>query len=408
MSWNTCKFSNLYAIPSRNGVSIPADKHGRGDKIINMGELFAYGRIPDVPMELVELSESIKLTYNVEKDDLLFARRSFVASGAGKCAWVKEISDTTTFESSIIRVRLYKGKAVPLFYYYYFQSSMSPIKSIVQQCAQSGIRASDLAKLSVIFPPLPIQHKIADILSAYDDLIENNLARISLLEKMASELYKEWFIRRKKTDWKTVRLKDFGYVVESGSRPKGGVDKSLKDGIPSLGAESIDSLGQFDYTNVKYVSDEFYSSMRKGHGKNNDILLYKDGAYIGKVTLFRDNFPFKEYAVNEHVFILRCSDSRYQNYLYFTLNLPQYFVLMQNLNRNAAQPGLTQNDLDSIKLTLPDEDTIERFNALISPILTQVFTLAKEIPYLTKQRDLLLPRLMSGKLSVEPLLADTA
>ncbi|MBQ2772705.1 MAG: restriction endonuclease subunit S [Methanocorpusculum sp.] len=252
------------------------------------------------------------------------------------------------------------------------------------------------------------QSQIGHILSAYDDLIENNLARISLLEKMASELYKEWFIRRKKTDWKTVRLKDFGYVVESGSRPKGGVDKSLKDGIPSLGAESIDSLGQFDYTNVKYVSDEFYSSMRKGHGKNNDILLYKDGAYIGKVTLFRDNFPFKEYAVNEHVFILRCSDSRYQNYLYFTLNLPQYFVLMQNLNRNAAQPGLTQNDLDSIKLTLPDEDTIERFNALISPILTQVFTLAKEIPFLTKQRDLLLPRLMSGKLSVEPLLADTA
>ena len=73
--------------------------------------------------------------------------------------------------------------------------------------------------------------------------------------------------------------------------------------------------------------------MKRGLGKDKDILLYKDGAYIGKVTLFMDEFPFKEYSVNEHVFLMRSNNPIYQYYLYFTLSLPQYFNQMQNLNK---------------------------------------------------------------------------
>ena len=140
--------------------------------------------------------------------------------------------------------------------------------------------------------------------------------------------------------------------------------------------------------------------MKRGHGKDNDILLYKDGAYIGKVTLFRNGFPFKEYAVNEHVFLLRSNNKDYQNYLYFTLNMPQYFTQMQNLNRNAAQPGLARGDLDRIKILVPNEKVIEKFNKLINPMIDNIFSYSKQITNLTQQRDLLLPRLMSGKLEV--------
>ena len=128
---------------------------------------------------------------------------------------------------------------------------------------------------------------------------------------------------------------------------------------------------------------------------------YKDGAYIGKVTLFRNGFPFNEYAVNEHVFLLRSNNKNYQNHLYFTLNMPQYFTQMQNLNRNAAQPGLVRGDLDRIKILAPDEKIIEKFNKFINPIIDNVFSYSKQITNLTQQRDLLLPRLMSGKLEIK-------
>lgn len=255
------------------------------------------------------------------------------------------------------------------------------------------------AKVQVI-ETKDIQRRIGAILSTYDTLIENNNKRIKLLEQMAESLYKEWFVRRKGRGWNLVKMKDFGYSLESGSRPKGGIDASLIDGIPSLGAEAIGKLGEFDYSSIKYVPAEFYKKMKRGHVCDNDILLYKDGAYIGKVTLFMDEFPFKEYSINEHVFIVRSNNPIYQYYLYFTLKLPQYFTQMQNLNRNAAQPGLTGKDIDLLKLYLPDEVTIAKFNAAVEPMLHRIFILAKSNQNLTKQRDMLLPRLMSGKLEV--------
>ena len=141
--------------------------------------------------------------------------------------------------------------------------------------------------------------------------------------------------------------------------------------------------------------------MKRGKNTGNDILLYKDGAYIGKVTLFRDSFPFSEYAINEHVFFISPTDKEYKNYLYFTLHQEAYFSLMQNLNRNAAQPGLSRPDIERVKILVPSMGILEEYNKIIEPMLNKIFKLAKQNNLLAKQRDLLLPRLMSGKLEVK-------
>ena len=231
---------------------------------------------------------------------------------------------------------------------------------------------------------------------------------------MAQNLYKEWFVRFRfpgyencefengiPVGWNFQKLEDFGIVLESGSRPSGGVDINLEEGIPSLGAECIKGLAEFDYSNIKYIPLEFYDKMKRGKNKGNHILLYKDGAYIGKVTLFRNQFPFKKYAINEHVFFLNSKNGNYLNWLFFTLKQDSYFNLMQNLNRNAAQPGLSQPDICRIKIRIPQEDIVIKFNQIVEPILNTVFYLAKANQNLSKQRDLLLPRLMSGKLEVK-------
>ena len=115
----------------------------------------------------------------------------------------------------------------------------------------------------MMLPPLASQQIIASILSAYDSQIENNQKRIKLLEQMAENLYKEWFVRFRfpgyenaefegglPKGWTLERLEDFGIVLETGSRPKGGIDSSVESGVPSLGAEAINGLAEFDYNNL--------------------------------------------------------------------------------------------------------------------------------------------------------------
>ena len=140
MSWENIRFGDLYSETSRNGLTKPSKVRGSGYKMINMGELFANDRIFDIPMELVPLTDSEKKNAKVEKWDLLFARQSLVLEGAGKCCIIMDVSPLTVFESHIIRVRLNKSKANPLFYYYFFKSPLSPICSIVSQCAQAGYK----------------------------------------------------------------------------------------------------------------------------------------------------------------------------------------------------------------------------------------------------------------------------
>lgn len=300
-----------------------------------------------------------------------------------------------------------------IYKYAYYALRLAKLNDYAGGSAQPLITQAILSHLKCNIPTIEIQDKVADILSAYDVLIENNNKRIKLLEQMAENLYKEWFVRFRfpnyqntefengiPNGWKVENLDDFGITLDTGSRPSGGIDDSLCNGVPSLGAEAIKELAEFDYSSVKYVPIEYYEKMKRGKFDGNAILLYKDGAYIGKTTIFRNGFPFVKFAVNEHVFLIKANNFAYQNYLYFTLHQKEYFYTMQNLNRNAAQPGLSQPDIKRVKIVVPVESVVEKYNQIIEPLLDVVFQLAKINRNLIKQRDMLLPRLMSGKLEV--------
>lgn len=295
----------------------------------------------------------------------------------------------------------------------FYSLKLMKLNNFAGGSAQPLITQGLLKHLKCDVPSIEKQKIITNILSAYDNLIENNNKRIKLLEQMAENLYKEWLVRfrfpgyetvefegKSPKCWNQLRLDQFGIQLESGARPKGGINSSIDDGVPSLGAESVKGLAEFDYSDVKLIPEEFYRKLKRGKNRGNHILIYKDGAYIGKVTLFKYGFPFERFAINEHVFFMNSIRAEYQNYLYFTLKQTSYFTLMQNLNRNAAQPGLSQLDINRIKIIEPDQVTVISFNDIIEPILKKVFQLAKKNHLLIKQRDMLLPRLMSGKLEV--------
>lgn len=197
-------------------------------------------------------------------------------------------------------------------YLYYLLLTMRPyFDNLSYGAAIQNINTTILSKTKIEVPGIQSQEKIGLILSAYDNLIENNNKRIKLLEQMAENLYKEWFVRfrfpgyedvefegKSPKGWNKLRLNQFGIQLESGARPKGGINSLIDDGVPSLGAESVKGLAEFDYSDVKLIPEEFYRKLKRGKNRGNHILIYKDGAYIGKITLFKYGFPFERFAIN--------------------------------------------------------------------------------------------------------------
>lgn len=421
MSWPELVFNELYAEPSRNGIYKTKEFHGDGCKLVNMGELFEYDFISSQEMKRVRLEDKEFGKNSLLNGDLLFGRRSLVEAGAGKCSLVITPNEPTTFESSIIRVRLNKQRAEPRFYFYYFKSphGRGRIRSIVTGTNVKGIRGSELKQLKVIFPPLIVQQSISEKLSAYDDLIDNNTRRIKILTEMAQRIFREWFVEFRFPDYKKIRLinSKIGKIpegwkivtvgdvidsIESGSRPKGGIDPSQR-GIPSIGAENILGLGQYEFDKEKYVSKDFFENMRRGIIKSGDILLYKDGAKIGRKSMFRDGFPHETCCINEHVFILRTNLRCSRNYLYFYLDRPEVTHTIVSLNTNAAQPGINQPGVKSLLVLLPNKELIDLFDAQVEPMIALLFNLAKKNQLLKKKKDVLLPKLITGEIDVSKI-----
>lgn len=159
--------------------------------------------------------------------------------------------------------------------------------------------------------------------------------------------------------WRHVKLRDLLATLESGLRPKGGVG-GLQDGVPSIGAEHLNNDGGFVLGNLRYIPHDFYATMRRGRIQVGDILVVKDGATTGKVSLVPHNWPFDESAVNEHVFILRPSKDALAEYLFFYLYSP---AGQHDIKRNfhgSAQGGINQTFAEHLIIPLPPLPVQER------------------------------------------------
>lgn len=385
MSWEKVKFSKLYEIPSRNGLTKPSKVRGTGYKMINMGELFANNRIYDIPMELVPLTDSEKKNCKVERNDLLFARQSLVLEGAGKCSIVMKSSSMTVFESHLIRIRLNRTKAHPMFYYYYFLSPCSPIKSIVSQCAQAGIRGSELGELYVELPPLATQRRIADILSAYDDLIENNRKQIKLLEEAAQRLYKEWFV-------------DLRFPGHEHTRIVDGVPEGWKNGCLSQIAEfkrgKTITKAQIKPGTIPVVAGglepAYYHNV--ANTKAPVITISASGANAGFTRMYHTD-----------VFASDCSFIEKNTcaclpFVYcFLIN---HKSELDSLQKGSAQPHVYAKDINALQLCLPNSNLLNKFCDFSKRLFLKIGLLEHQSTDLTQARDHLLPKLMSGEMEM--------
>lgn len=408
MSWERVPFESLYAIPSKNGLTRPARVRGSGYKMINMGELFAHDRIGAIDMELVPMNEKELETMLVDEGDLMFARQSLVLSGAGKCSIVKTVSEETTFESHIIRVRLKKDIAYPNFFFYYFKSPQCGIKSIVTQGVQAGIRGNDLKTLPVALPPMDEQIKIADILVQYDDLIENNRRRIQLLEESARLLYQEWFVHLRFPGHEQVKIIDGvpeGWeesTIGSLASVQSGYAFKSKDwldaGNPVIKIKNITGDGTVDIDDCQCVDDNVVEKAQKFKLEEGDFLIAMTGATVGKVGIMpRSNQP---YYLNQRVGKFEFVGDTSREFVFCLANTKHFRNQIENLAGGAAQPNISGKQIESVKVLRPSDKLLSFFSEQTHNLFEQRQLLVESNKKLAQARDLLLPKLMSGELTV--------
>lgn len=290
-----------------------------------------------------------------------------------------------------------ENKDLCTHYLYHFLISNNfkqQVQSLATGSAQPQLPIKDMKNIIMNLPPIDIQKKIAGVLGALYDKIELNNRINNNLEQQAQALFNNIYNTNN-----NGTLADIVDVVESGSRPKGG---AINKGIPSIGAENIEKFGVYDYSKEKFIDEIFYEKMKHGKVATGDVLLYKDGAYTGKVSLALDGYPHRICAVNEHVFIIRGkSDVTSQFFLYFCLSDEKNKNYLHTLaSSKAAQPGLNQSELLGLPIFIPASAVVKNFTLSVAPMMHKIASNAIENNKLSALRDVLLPKLMSGEIDV--------
>ena len=410
--WQVVSFGDMLTGPVRNGIYKSKDYHGRGTRVVNMGELFGYDFISDQEMKRVEITDDEVPKYGLKDGDLLFARRSLVLEGSGKCSLVVSPDETMTFESSIIRARPNRKLTLPKFLFYLFASPLgrSIVASIATQTAVSGIRGSDLSQVALPRPPLPVQQRIAGILSAYDELIENSQRRIKILETMARALYREWFVQFRfpgheshprvasplgeiPQGWEVKKLGDISSYINRGITPR-----YDEDGDSVVINQKCVRDQRVNLAPARRQSKAIPSEKQVCFG---DVLINSTGVgTLGRVAQAYEQL--ENCTVDTHVTIARAA--RGIDFDFYGCCLLSHQETFERLGVGATgQTELGRAAISDIKLIVPSTDLQSQFGRAVTGMRSAAEAYGKQIQNLRRTRDLLLPRLLSGQIEMESL-----
>ena len=283
---------------------------------------------------------------------------------------------------ALLRVDDTKADYKFLYYYFYSDAWRATVnENIVLGATVDRIPLIKFPDFPVELPPLETQHRIADILFAYDDLIENNQRQIKLLEEAAQRLYKEWFVDLRFPGHENTKIVDGvpegwsrGLLKELISVNYGKDHKKAPDdgNIPVYG-----SGGLMRKCNKSLFSGEAVLIPRKGSLNN---IMYVDETFWTVDTMFYATMKQPHTAVFVYFFV-KAFD-------------------MYSMNIGAAVPSMTTKILDAMDVVIPDKETLEKFDKYAKVYFNKIKTLQGQNEQLKTARDLLLPKLMSGEVEV--------
>ena len=368
-------------------------------------------RITDMinSQQKIFISPEIPKKFIANKDDIIFTR-------TGQVGLVFRnqygIIHNNCFTVSPLNEELSKDY---LYWFLRSEETITKAKGLAAGAAQPDLNHGAFKSISITYPKsLKTQKRIADILSAYDDLIENNLKRIKLLEQAAQNIYKEWFVNLRfpghentpineetglPEGWEEKRIIDCEIKIGDGnySSKYPRANDFLKKGVPFFSTKEMVN-GRLSLEDVKRISDQQHSELTKGHLKSGDVLLSTRGS-IGKVAYVDERFEGCN--INAQLVFFRSDNVKiYGKFLYCQLSTPIMYKKIINVGSGSAQPQLPIKTLNQFKILVPGSDTQKEFNSLVSNKFKLLEVLLIQNQKLKAARDILLPRLMNRTIEV--------
>jgi type I restriction enzyme, S subunit len=290
------------------------------------------------------------------------------------------------------------------FLYYLFNSH--PVRQQIRaSCSGVKVRHTSPSRIydvKVDIPPLPTQRKIATILSAYDDLIENNLRRIKILEEMAQNLYRDWFVKfrfpghqharftdsplgRIPEGWEEAKLDDVCHLT-MGQSPKSEFYNTNGIGLPFH--QGVTDFGD------RFPTERLYCTVEARIAEQGDI-LFSVRAPVGRINIANTRM-----VIGRGLSAIR-HKAGYQGFAFHLLK--ENFKEEDTMGGGTIFKSVTKNDMERISFMLPVEALTQQFEQLVGPSEKQIENLTKKNTTLRRTRDLLLPRLISGEVDVSEL-----
>ena len=280
------------------------------------------------------------------------------------------------------------ASVLPLYLFYNLSSRYEELRGGSDASSTRGsITTTALKNLPFKYPDLSTQQSIVDILFGYDSLIETNNRRIELLEQTAQELYKEWFVRFRFPGYEAAKFEN--------GLPQGWSYEKFKD-------ELTYNTGKLD-SNATVLDGEysFYTCAKTIYKTNTycfdgECVLLGGNNATGDFSLFYANEKLdayqRTYIVTPQNQTLSCA------YIYFVLK--DYLLQFKTASIGATTKFLTKGMLDKAKILVPDEKTILRYNEIAKNMFDQIVSLKSKNENIVSHRNMLLPRLMSGKVDL--------
>ena len=381
MKWEKVKLGELYEV--HNGLSKAGKFFSEGYPFLTFSTVFNNYFIPKQIADLVQSTEKEQESYSIRRGDVFVTRTSETSDELGmSCVALKDYP-MATYNGFTKRMRPITNRVFPEYIGYYMRlpSFRGEFRAFSTMTTRASLRNEDLLGLEVELPPIEIQKQIAEILSAYDDLIENNQKQIKLLEEAAQRLYKEWFVDLRFPGHENTKIVDGvpegwsrGLLKELISVNYGKDHKKAPDdgNIPVYG-----SGGLMRKCNKSLFSGEAVLIPRKGSLNN---IMYVDETFWTVDTMFYATMKQPHTAVFVYFFV-KAFD-------------------MYSMNIGAAVPSMTAKILEAMDVVIPDKEAMEKFDKYAKVYFNKIKTLQGQNEQLKTARDLLLPKLMSGEVEV--------
>jgi type I restriction enzyme S subunit len=348
----------------------------------------------------------------LQREDVVLTTRGTIGNAA-------YYNDTVPFDhlrinSGMVILRCDPSKLLPAFLYHYVrsQSFFSQVDGLRSGVAQPQLPIRDMRQIKLPLPPLPIQRRIAGILSAYDELIENSQRRIKILESMARALYREWFVHFRFPGHESVPK----VPSPLGEIPKGWEVRAVPDCVYINPRVSVPREGEKAFVPMGCLSnDSMHISnieARKGNSgakfQNGDTLFARitpclENGKTGFVQFLPDS---QSVGFGSTEFIVLRSRTLTPEFVYLLARSDEFRgVAIKSMSGATGRQRVQEKCFDDLRIAQPPRAILEQFALIVSPLFQLTYKLHLQIQTLRRTRDLLLPRLLSGQIDVEAMVS---